>query len=172
MQIATFKSLSILKKENSCQKVIWSMYHRGHSMARILIVDDDHEINTLIAITLRIEGYEVAQAHDGETAVSMARESAPDLILLDIMMPGMSGMDVARALHASPATIHIPIIFVTASSQPKERAMGLAIPQVLDYICKPFDLQELVIRLSNALACANAMKCGQKEAYELITRRR
>ncbi|HEX8550963.1 MAG TPA: response regulator [Abditibacteriaceae bacterium] len=141
-------------------------------MALILVVDDDHEINDLIAVTLKVEGYEVRQAHNGEAALRMAQEHAPDLILLDVMMPRMSGIEVAHALHLSPKTNGIPIIFVTADSEPKERAAGLAIPQVVDYVCKPFDLQELVIRLRNALASAFVAKGRQKEVQFLIRNRR
>jgi DNA-binding response OmpR family regulator len=139
-------------------------------MPHILVVDDERSINELIAVTLKQEGYEVSQAPDGKAAVRMAHELKPDLILLDMMMPGMTGIDVARTLHASPGTIHIPIIFVTALSEPRERVEGLAIPQAVDYVCKPFELQELVIRVRNALSYSNAVKCQQAE-IDVLQRR-
>lgn len=118
-------------------------------MARILVVEDDPEINALMALTLRVEDYDVEQARDGATAVRMVNESAPDLILLDIMMPRMSGYDVARALQDKPSTAHIPIIFVTAKGEMEDRVVGL--DMAVDYICKPFATPELLARVRAAL---------------------
>src|SRR5688500_13113104 len=113
-------------------------------MHSILIVDDHPEINQVLAIGLRLEGYSVVQAHNGAAALSLAAEMLPDLILLDIMMPDMSGIQVAEILQTPPETRHIPIIFVTSRSEAEERAAALAMPGVVDYICKPFTLQELL----------------------------
>lgn len=118
-------------------------------MARILVVEDDPEINALMALTLRVEDYDVETARDGATAVRMVNESAPDLILLDIMMPRMSGYDVARALQDKQSTSHIPIIFVTAKGEMEDRVVGL--DMAVDYICKPFATPELLARVRAAL---------------------
>lgn len=120
-------------------------------MAQILVVDDDPDLNKLIALILRVDGYDVRQAAEGETALRMVQESAPDLILLDMMMPGMSGIDVARALHDTPQTTHIPVVFCSAKCDQDSYAEGLAIPQVVDYVFKPFAPQDLLSRLHNVL---------------------
>ncbi|HEX8552848.1 MAG TPA: diguanylate cyclase [Abditibacteriaceae bacterium] len=118
-------------------------------MAHILVVEDDSEINTLMALTLRVEDYDVSQARDGATALRLVGENPPDLILLDIMMPRMSGYDVARALQDKPSTAHIPIIFVTAKGEMEDRVVGL--DMAVDYICKPFATPELLARVRAAL---------------------
>lgn len=118
-------------------------------MALILIVEDDPEINSLMALTLRVEDYDVMQARDGEQALQMVQERPPDLILLDVMMPRMSGYDVARMLHDKPSADHIPIIFVTAKSEMEDRVLGLEM--AVDYVCKPFAAPELLARVRAAL---------------------
>jgi diguanylate cyclase (GGDEF)-like protein len=118
-------------------------------MALILVVEDDPEINSLMALTLRVEDYDVIQARDGEQALRLVQERNPDLILLDVMMPRMSGYDVARTLQDKPAFVHIPIIFVTAKSEMEDRVLGLEM--AVDYVCKPFAAPELLARVRAAL---------------------
>jgi diguanylate cyclase (GGDEF)-like protein len=118
-------------------------------MARILVVEDDPEINALMALTLRVEDYDVSQARDGVQALKMVQEDPPDLILLDVMMPRVSGYDVARELQDKPSTAHIPIIFVTAKSEMEDRVIGLEM--AVDYVCKPFATPELLARVRAAL---------------------
>lgn len=118
-------------------------------MALILIVEDDPEINALMTLTLRVEDYDVIQAGDGMTALKLVREYQPDLILLDVMMPQMSGYDVARELQDRPSTSHIPIIFVTAKCDMEDRVHGLEM--AVDYVCKPFAAPELLARVRAAL---------------------
>ncbi len=118
-------------------------------MALLLVVEDDPEINSLMALTLRVEDYDVIQARDGEQALQMVQDRAPDLILLDVMMPRMSGYDVARTLQDKPSTAHIPIIFVTAKSEMEDRVLGLEM--AVDYVCKPFAAPELLARVRAAL---------------------
>jgi DNA-binding response OmpR family regulator len=118
-------------------------------MALILIVEDEPDINAMIALTLRIKDYEVAQACDGQEALRLVRERRPDLVLLDIMMPGLSGYDVALDLKEDSSTAGIPIIFVTAKNSKEDRSLGLNI--AMDYICKPFAAEELVTRVRRAL---------------------
>ena len=118
-------------------------------MALILVVEDDPEINSLMALTLRVENYDVAQARDGAQGIKLASERLPDLILLDVMMPRLSGYDVANALSQTPETKHIPIIFVTAKSEMEDRVRGLEMG--FDYVCKPFAASELLARVRVAL---------------------
>lgn len=114
-------------------------------MALILVVEDDPEINSLMALTLRVENYDVTQARDGAQGIKLACERLPDLILLDVMMPRMSGYEVANALAKMPETKHIPIIFVTAKSEMEDRVRGLEMG--FDYVCKPFAAPELLARV-------------------------
>ena len=103
----------------------------------------------LIALALRMEGYEVLQATDGRMALQMVRDERPDLLLLDIMMPHLSGYEVAQALQKDAATVSIPIIFVTARSEMEDRLQGLGL--ATDYVCKPFAVPELLARVRAAL---------------------
>jgi diguanylate cyclase (GGDEF)-like protein len=117
--------------------------------SRIIVAEDDFEISTLISLTLRMEGYEVLQARDGHAALQMTRAQRPDLILLDVMMPHLSGYDVAKVLQEEPGTSSIPIIFVTAKHEMEDRVLGLGL--AIDYICKPFAVPELLARVRAAL---------------------
>jgi diguanylate cyclase (GGDEF)-like protein len=118
-------------------------------MALILVVEDDPEINSLMALTLRVEDYDVIQARDGEQALKLVQERSPDLILLDVMMPRMSGYEVAHALQDRPSSVNIPIIFVTAKAEMEDRVTGLEM--AVDYVCKPFAAPELLARVRAAL---------------------
>lgn len=118
-------------------------------MPLIMIVEDDSSINALMALTLRVEDYEVMQARDGEQALKMLETQHPDLILLDMMMPKISGYEVAQTLQDNPATARIPIIFVTAKAAIEDRLRGLDL--AVDYVCKPFAAPELLARVRVAL---------------------
>jgi len=118
-------------------------------MALILIVEDDVEMNSLMSLTLRFDGYEVLQAHNGAQAIQLATEHVPDLILTDVMMPGLTGHEIAHRLLESPLTANIPIIFVTAKQELEDRLQGLEL--AVDYICKPFATPELMARVRAAL---------------------
>lgn len=118
-------------------------------MDKILVVEDSPEISALMALTLRMEGYEVAQASEGRRGLELAAEFRPSLILLDVMMPGMTGFQVAEHLQASALTRDTPIIFVTAKHELDDLVHGLEI--AVDYICKPFAVPELVARVRAAL---------------------
>lgn len=118
-------------------------------MTVVLIAEDDPEINELMALTLRMEGYEVIQARDGEQALQYVAKQMPDLVLLDVMMPRISGYDVARQLQKDPTTSHIPIIFVTAKHEMEDLVQGLEL--AVDYVSKPFAMPELLARARTAL---------------------
>ena len=118
--------------------------------ARILIVDDEQRNRRLLAAILEAEGYRPAEAADGEAALDYARRSPPDMILLDIMMPGMDGYEVARALKADAATKGIPIVMVTALDDRDARLRGLE-AGAEEFVTKPVDRNELRVRVRNLL---------------------
>jgi diguanylate cyclase (GGDEF)-like protein len=118
-------------------------------MTLVLVAEDDPEINNLMALTLRMEEYEVLQAHDGHQALTLIETRSPDLVLLDVLMPGLNGYDVARELQGKPGTAHLPIIFVTAKQDMEDRVQGLEM--AVDYICKPFAVPELLARVRTAV---------------------
>jgi DNA-binding response OmpR family regulator len=117
-------------------------------MARILAVDD--EDNILDLIKRGLVGHEVITAPDGLTALKEARRSAPDLILLDVTMPGMTGFEVCRRIRTAPDLMSIPVIFLTARGTLDDRLEGFD-AGADDYVPKPFDLRELSVRVQAVL---------------------
>lgn len=109
---------------------------------RVLVVDDEAPIRLLCRVNLEAEGMEVLEASDGIEGVEAARTRRPDVILLDVMMPGMDGWQVAERLVEDESTTHIPLIFLTARAELRDRAKGLELGGV-DYITKPFNPVEL-----------------------------
>lgn len=120
-------------------------------MVTVLLAEDDADIRDLVTFKLREAGYEVRVFEDGLSALASARGSQPDLALLDIMMPGMSGLDVCRELRADPATCEVPIILLTARGQESDIETGFAVGAD-DYIAKPFSPRELASRVHAVLA--------------------
>lgn len=118
--------------------------------ARVLVVDDEERNRRLLAAMLEVEGYVVMEAADGERALEHARQSPPDIVLLDIMMPGMDGYDVARALKATEATRSVPVIMVTALDDRESRLRGLE-AGAEEFVTKPMDRWELQVRVRNLL---------------------
>ena len=114
--------------------------------ARILLVDDVPANNRILEAKLVSEYYQVICGSDGFTAVDLAQSWQPDLILLDVMMPGMDGFECCRRLKADPATVHIPIVMVTALGEPEERVRGLE-AGADDFLTKPVDLDTLMARV-------------------------
>jgi DNA-binding response OmpR family regulator len=111
-------------------------------MTRVLVIDDEAPIRLLCRVNLQAEGMDVLEAADGPTGLDAARENRPDVILLDVMMPGLDGWRVAEQLLDDPLTSEIPIIFLTARAEFRDRARGLDIGGI-DYITKPFNPVEL-----------------------------
>jgi DNA-binding response OmpR family regulator len=111
-------------------------------MIRVLVVDDEAPIRLLCRVNLEAEGMPVLEAEDGPSGLEAARTENPDVILLDVMMPGLDGWGVAEALLEDERTAEIPIIFLTARAEFRDRARGLDIGGV-DYITKPFNPVEL-----------------------------
>ena len=110
---------------------------------RVLVVDDDQKIANAIRRALIFEGYEVDVANDGQGALRRMREQAPDLVILDVMMPGMDGVEVCRRIRAEGAT---PVLMVTAKDATEDRVMGLD-SGADDYVVKPFSYEELQARV-------------------------
>ena len=110
---------------------------------KVLAVDDDPAILRLIEVNLSLEGFEVAVAAGGDDAVARAKEVDPDVILLDVMMPGLTGWDLARRLRDEAATTAIPLVFLSARTQDEDRRRGEELG-VAAYVNKPFDPADLV----------------------------
>ncbi len=124
-------------------------------MARILIVDDIPDNVKLLTIELREHGHEVIQASDGSTALQTARETLPDVILLDVVMPGMDGIEVCRRLKADPLTASVPVLMVSALGDEDDVLKGLA-AGAHDYITKPFYGPIVAARVAGAARLAAA----------------
>ncbi|MHB1324333.1 MAG: response regulator transcription factor [Coriobacteriia bacterium] len=119
-------------------------------MSRILIADDEPHIRKLVSFTLGNRGYEVVEAADGGEAYERAKAEAPDIILLDVMMPVMTGYDVLEKLKADPVTRDIPVVMLSAKSQQTEVQAGLS-KGAQEYICKPFTPKDLVQRVAELI---------------------
>ena len=126
-------------------------------MSRLLVVDDDDELRRMLSDVLELAGHEVATAADGPAALRAAADSAFDVILLDIMMPGMSGIEVCARLRAEAAYDEVPIIMVTALTDVSDRVAGLQ-AGADDYLGKPFDPAELIARVGAALRQSRLMR--------------
>src|SRR5262245_45636483 len=111
-------------------------------MTKVLVIDDEAPIRLLCRVNLEAEGMEVLEAADGPSGLDQARQGEPDVILLDVMMPGLDGWRVAEQLLEDERTQSIPIIFLTARAEFRDRARGLDIGGV-DYVTKPFNPLEL-----------------------------
>lgn len=111
-------------------------------MVRILVIDDEAPIRLLCRVNLEAEGMQVLEAGDGPAGIDRAREERPDVILLDVMMPGLDGWQVAEQLLDDPVTNAIPIIFLTARAELRDRARGIDLGG-MEYVTKPFNPIEL-----------------------------
>ncbi len=125
--------------------------------AKVLIIDDDPDILQFVRMNLELEGFDVRTAEGGPAGLEAAKESPPDLVLLDVMMPEMDGLTVLRRLRTSPPTMNVPVILLTAKALAEDRVKGLELGAD-DYVTKPFDLEELVARVKTVLRRAQAMR--------------
>jgi signal transduction histidine kinase len=123
---------------------------RDQITGRVLIVDDQEANRLLLRDLLESQGHEVAEAVDGVEALQRVAETAPDVVLLDVGMPGIDGFEVCRRLKAEPATATIPVLLVTALSQRDQRLLGIG-AGANDYITKPIDRSDLSLRVRNAI---------------------
>ena len=119
-------------------------------MTKILVIDDEPDAVELVEFNLRSAGYEVVTAADGAEALKKARAHSPDLVVLDVMLPEVDGLEVCKILRRDPATSGIPLIMLTAKAAEIDRVLGLELGAD-DYITKPFSPRELVLRIKNLL---------------------
>jgi two-component system phosphate regulon response regulator PhoB len=132
-----------------------------HKSAHVLVVDDERELAELLAINLSRAGYRTTVVHDGRSALARARELRPDLILLDVMLPELTGTEVAARIRTDPATSGIPIIMLTAKSEEIDQLVGLTVGAD-DYITKPFSVKVLLARVEAVLR--RASRAGPEDA--------
>jgi two-component system response regulator VicR len=119
---------------------------------RVVYIEDEQEMIDLVRLILNRRGFEIIGANGGREGLDAIRQSLPDLVLLDLMMPDMDGWDVYQQMKAEEATQKIPVIVVTAKAQSIDKVLGLHIAKVDDYISKPFSPQELVDSVEKVLA--------------------
>ncbi len=122
---------------------------------RVVCIEDEPEIIELVSMILGAEGFEIIGATGGAEGVALVRSERPDLVLLDLMMPGMDGWAVYQSIKSDPGLRHIPVIVLTAKAQSIDKVLGLYIAKVEDYVTKPFapdDLLESVHKVLNSHA--------------------
>ncbi len=124
---------------------------------KILVVDDEPDVTDLVAYHLKAKGFHVETLNDATASISKARAYTPDLVILDIMMPHLSGIQICRILRADPKLAKVPIIFLTAKAEPHDRIEGLE-SGADDYLSKPFSPKELVLRVESILRRVSAPK--------------
>lgn len=122
----------------------------GSLMARILVVEDEQDLRQVLAYNLRQAGHEPVLAPNGEEGLRLAREHKPDLVLLDLMLPDISGTEVCKSLKDHPTTRAIPVVMVTARGEEIDRVVGFELGAD-DYIVKPFSVRELLLRVQAIL---------------------
>ncbi len=133
---------------------------------RVLVVDDEPDIMALVAYHLAKSGYSVSTAATGPDAIALARRDKPALIVLDLMLPGMSGIEVIRQLRADPATARIAVLMLTARREESDRIEGLTMGAD-DYLTKPFSPQEMVLRVAAILRRVKAGDAGGEDTQEI-----
>src|SRR2546426_1668394 len=132
--------------------------------ARILVVEDEEALTTLLRYNLDAEGYDVETVARGDEADTRLKERVPDLVVLDWMLPGLSGIELCRRLRARPETKQLPIIMLTARGEESERVRGLA-TGADDYIVKPFSVPELLARVKGLLRRASPERLATVLAF-------
>lgn len=128
---------------------------------KVLVIDDEAPIRLLCRVNLEAEDMEVLEAEDGSTGLELARAERPDVILLDVMMPGLDGWEVLQRLFEDEETREIPIVFLTARAELRDRARGLELGG-LDYVTKPFNPVELAPLVKDLL---ERVRRGEREAW-------
>ena len=131
----------------------------------ILVVEDDLDIRELISFNLQNEGHQVFEAKDGEAGIDKVREKLPDLILLDLMLPGIQGLDVCRIIKSDQETKETPIIMVTALGQEEDIVKGLE-TGADDYITKPFSIKVLIARVNAVLK--RSIEVGEDKSKDIL----
>ena len=131
---------------------------------RILLVEDDSALAELLTYNLQRENFEIQHTADGEEAMLLAQENPPDLVLLDWMIEGLSGIEVCRRLRRRPETANVPIIMLTARGEEADRVRGLE-TGADDYVTKPFSPRELVARVGAVLRRVRPALAGEQMSY-------
>ena len=131
-------------------------------MSKILVVDDEQSIVDVLAYNLAKAGHQPIVARDGEAALRLARAEQPDLVILDLMLPGMDGLDVCRAIRKDGS---LPIIMLTAKDEEVDRVVGLELGAD-DYVVKPFSVRELMARVKSVLRRSQAQSKAMESAAE------
>ncbi len=134
-------------------------------MVRILVIEDEQDLAALLEYNLRAEGYDVEVARSGAAGIARFQASRPDLVLLDLMLPDISGSDVARIIRKDTAA-RVPLIMVTARSEEADRVNGLELGAD-DYVAKPFSVKELLLRVKNVLRRSAGSEIGASRALAL-----
>lgn len=119
-------------------------------MARILVIEDESDIRQVLDYNLRTAGHEVIPAEQGKVGLALAREQRPDLVLLDLMLPDVSGTEVCRAIKDDPSTRAMPVVVLTARNSEIDRVVGFELGAD-DYVTKPFSVRELLLRIRAVL---------------------
>jgi two-component system OmpR family response regulator len=133
--------------------------------ARLLVVDDEPNILELLATSLRFAGFEVTTATNGREALTAARKTRPDLVVLDVMMPDMDGFAVVRRMRGEGATV--PVLFLTARDATEDKVAGLTVGGD-DYVTKPFSLEEIIARIRAVLRRAVGRQTGDVDPSRLV----
>jgi len=136
---------------------------------KILLIDDEPDVLDMVELNLKSSGFKVSSAQDGEVGIRKARDEQPTLIVLDLMLPRMSGLEVCKNLKKDPATMGIPVIMLTAKSDEVDRIVGLELGAD-DYVTKPFSPRELVLRIKSVLrrARSETVKQERMQLGELV----
>jgi two-component system phosphate regulon response regulator PhoB len=129
----------------------------------VLVVDDERDLVSLLDFNLRQSGFETTLAYAGEEALGAARRRPPDLVLLDLMLPDMSGTEVCRQLKSDPRTRSVPVIVLTARGEELDRVVGFELGAD-DYVVKPFSVRELILRVKAVLR-----RAGQQRSDKPVT---
>jgi two-component system phosphate regulon response regulator PhoB len=126
-------------------------------MARVLVVEDERDLQEVIAYNLREQGHEVTASGQGGDVPALVRGQRPDIVILDLMLPDMSGLEVCRILKSDPATRPIPVVMVTAKGAEVDRVVGFELGAD-DYVVKPFSVRELLLRIQAVLRRAQPVE--------------
>jgi two-component system phosphate regulon response regulator PhoB len=135
--------------------------------AKILVADDEKDVLDLVSANLKSAGFSVIEALDGASAVARARSELPALIILDLMLPKMSGFEVYKVLKRDPATSQIPVVMLTAKAEETDRILGLELGAE-DYITKPFSPRELVLRVKSVVRRAGSALNETVEVGDIV----
>ncbi|HSQ77446.1 MAG TPA: response regulator transcription factor [Nitrospirota bacterium] len=136
---------------------------------RILVIEDDKDIAHLVELHLKYEGYEVSQAYDGKTGLELALSKPYDLIILDLMLPGVGGGEICRRVRAAP--FYTPILMLTAKSTELDRVLGLELGAD-DYVTKPFSVRELLARVKALFRREEAFKTEASKGSQQVIKAR